>query len=328
MTIFNASWALLGSRPSRLCPTVKQMFLRLSLVLLSSLALCGCRQPARPPINPDPPKELWKSFSGVNALEHVRQQVQLGPRPAGSEAIEKTRIYTSAKLKEFGWTVERQEFEQPTPRGPVRFVNLIARFGDTPQNAPQAIVCSHFDTKFYETIRFLGANDAGSSTGALIELARVLSLDPKLAANIELVFFDGEEAFQQFSESDGTYGSRYYARQLKEANRQAQYKFTILWDMIGDKDLRITLCPNSPRELVQGIFASSESVGLREIFTFHDRPIWDDHVPLNEIGIPSIDLIDFDFPAWHTADDNLEQLSAQSLEKVAAVTIHFLKSRF
>lgn len=260
-------------------------------------------------------------------MEHLKQQVARGPRPAGSENLEKTRAYITEKLVAYGWTVDRQSFEDATPRGPVRFANLIARFGNTPVHGPEAIVCSHFDTKFYETIRFVGANDAGSSTGALIELARVLALDPQFASKIELVFFDGEEAFQQFSETDGTYGSRHYARQLKESQRSSQYKFAVLWDMIGDKDLKITLSPDSPPALVQGIFASAEALGLRHLFTFHDRVIWDDHVPLNQIGIPAIDLIDFDFPAWHTADDTLEQVSTESLQKVGAITLHYLKTR-
>ena len=113
-------------------------------------------------------------------------------------------------------------------------------------NGARFLVCSHYDTKSFDDIRFVGANDGGSSTGALLELARVLSLHPQLAAKIELVFFDGEEAYDRFTDTDGLYGSRYFAEQLNASHRQADYRGGILWDMMGDRDLTITL-PSIPR---------------------------------------------------------------------------------
>jgi Zn-dependent M28 family amino/carboxypeptidase len=256
--------------------------------------------------------------------------VKIGPRPAGSAELEKARALITKELERLGWEVERQEFTDATPRGAVKFVNLIARFSQNgttpaPRDTQRAILCSHYDTKRYSTISFVGANDAGSSTGALIELARVLALDSSLPQQVELVFFDGEEAFVDFSETDGLYGSRYYARDLRESGRAKQFQFGILWDMIGEKDLTITLSPDSPKDLAQGIFSSAEALGLRSHFSFHDRPIWDDHVPLNRIRIPTINLIDFDYLYWHTADDKLDQLSPESLQKIGAVTLHYLR---
>jgi hypothetical protein len=274
--------------------------------------------------------EIWKEFSGEKAFAHVRKQVEQGPRPAGSVELEKTRVIITKELEQLGWEVERQEFTDETPRGPIKFVNLIARFSPTgarpvSRDAQRAILCSHYDTKRFSTISFLGANDAGSSTGALIELARVLAMDGALPSQIELVFFDGEEAFTQFSETDGLYGSRYYAKQLRESGRARQFQFGILWDMVGEKDLTITLSPDSPKELASGILASAEALGLRSHFSFFDRAIWDDHVPLNQIKIPTINLIDFDFLYWHTADDTLDKLSPESLQKIGAVTLHYLR---
>ena len=282
------------------------------------------------PVTP-PPAAIWKEFSGERAFAEVRTQVQFGPRPAGSAELERARDHLRATLRRSGWHVEDQAFTESTPRGPIRFVNLIARHpgaegGGHPSSArPQAIVCSHYDTKRFSTITFVGANDAASSTGALLELARVLALDPDLASRIELVFFDGEEAVAQFSESDGLYGSRHYARKLHEENRSGQFKFGILWDMIGDKDLTITCPPDSPQPLTEQIFASAEALGLRSHFGYYDRQIMDDHVPLNAVRIPTVDLIDFDFLAWHTADDTLEKLDPDSLRKVGAVTLHYLQ---
>ena len=287
-------------------------------------------KPASKTVAPGP-VEIWKEFSGERAFEEVRKQIEVGPRPSGTPEIENARALIEDGLRRNGWEVERQIFTDETPRGPVIFVNLIGRFspiGKTPapRDTQRAIVCSHYDTKRFSTIRFVGASDGASSTGALIELARVLSLDPALAAKIELVFFDGEEAFVQYSETDGLYGSRHYAAKLREIGRAAQFKFGILWDMIGDRDLTITLSPDSPADLTRDILASAAALGLSQHFGKYDRPIYDDHVPLNVIArIPTIDLIDFDYPAWHTADDTLDRLAPESLQKVGAVTLHHLR---
>ena len=276
-----------------------------------------------------PPREIWKEFSGEKAFAEVQKQVEIGPRPAGSAELEMARALLIASLQGCGWEVERQEFTDSTPHGPVKFANLIARFSadgahPVPRTTQRAIVCSHYDTKLFSTIRFVGAHDGASSTGALVELARVLALDPAFAAKIELVFFDGEEALVQFTETDGLYGSRHYAHQLREAGRAAQFQFGILWDMIGDSDLTITLSPDSPLELAKSILASADALGLRQHFSFWKQNIYDDHIPLNQAKIPSIDLIDFDYPYWHTADDTLPRLSAESLQKIGAVTLHHL----
>lgn len=269
-------------------------------------------------------------------MAEVRKQVEVGPRPAGSAELEQARKLIEESLRATGWEVERQTFTNETPRGAIQFSNLIARFSATgqspvPRDTQRAIVCSHYDTKRFSTIRFVGASDGASSTGALVELARVLALDPALAAKVELVFFDGEEALVQFTNPedttpDGLYGSRFYAKQLRQSGRAKQFQFGILWDMIGDSDLTITLPPDSPQALTREIINSADALKLTQHFRAFDRPILDDHWPLNNIArIPTIDLIDFDYPAWHTADDTLERLSPDSLQKVGAVTLHHLR---
>jgi Zn-dependent M28 family amino/carboxypeptidase len=236
-------------------------------------------------------------------------------------ALEQSRHYLEAELRAVGWSVERQSFKQDTPRGPIEFVNLIARYGDTAAKEPRAIVCTHYDTKFFDKISFVGANDGGSGTGALLELARVLSLRPNLARRLELVFFDGEEASVRFTDFDGLdpvthvdglHGSRHYARVLRDTGRAKQFHFGILWDMIGDADLGITLPADSPPELLRGIFASADALKLRASFHLMNGSIMDDHWPLIRAGIPTIDLIDFDFPPWHTAGDTLSIMTAPS----------------
>jgi hypothetical protein len=267
--------------------------------------------------------KTWQEISGEKALAHVQRLVDFGPRPSGSEAIEKSRHYIEDQLSRSGWQVKRQAFTDDTPRGKVQFVNLIAQFPRQGNAAPLFLLCSHYDTKTFDAIKFVGANDAGSSTGLLLELARVIGQHPNLAAKIELVFFDGEEAYDHFSETDGLYGSRYFARQLQGSSAK-QFRGGILFDMVGDRSLDVTLPADSPPEIARDIFAAAEALKLRNYFTYLDREMIDDHSPLNAIGIPTIDVIDFDYPWWHTAGDTIDKISAQSLQIVGSVALYYL----
>lgn len=290
--------------------------------------------------------KIWEEFSGEKALAHVQRLVDLGPHPGGSEAIEKARDYIEEQLRHSGWQVTRQAFTDDTPRGKIHFVNLIARFpGDANPASPSFLLCSHYDTKLFETIRFVGANDGGSSTGLLLELARVLGQHPNIARKVELAFFDGEEAYENFSETDGLYGSRYFAKQL-ESERAKQparsparnasdaggatqsvaggFRGGILFDMVGDRSLGITLPADSPAAMARDVFAAAEALKARKYFSYLDRDMIDDHTPLNAIGIPTIDIIDFDYPSWHTADDTIDKISAQSLQTVGSVALYYL----
>jgi hypothetical protein len=293
---------------------------RIALVLAFAV-LAGCDRGNTQAQRGDQ-RKIWEDFSGEKAFAHVQAMVDLGPRPPGSEAIERTRTYLIKQLEDAGWKVERQSFSEETPRGKVQFVNLLATFGG--QSAPLFLACSHYDTKTFDNARFVGANDAGSSTGVLLELARVLALRPELASKMELVFFDGEEAYEAFTDTDGLFGSRYFAKQLVAQDKAKLFRGGILFDMVGDKSLTITLPPDSPPELASGIFASSDALKLRKHFTYFDSDITDDHTPLNEIGIPVIDLIDFDYPPWHTPADTIDKLSAESLRITGAVAVYYI----
>ena len=185
------------------------------------------------------------------------------------------------------------------------------------------LLCTHYDTKLFDTIRFVGANDGGSSTGLVLELARVIGQHPTLASKIELVFFDGEEAFEQFSDADGLYGSRYFAKQLQGSGAK-QFRGGLLFDMVGDRSLGITLPNDSPADMARDIFAAAEALKLRSYFTYLGRDLIDDHVPLNGIGIPTLDVIDFDYPWWHTADDTTDKISARSLQIVGSIALYYL----
>src|SRR5436305_10113078 len=287
-------------------------------LLLFALASIIC-----PDASPAAKIKIWEELSGEKALAHVQRLVDFGPRPSGSEAIEKSRHYIEDQLRRSGWQVTRQAFTDDTPRGKVQFANLIAQFPGQQNAAPLFLLCSHYDTKTFDTIRFVGANDSGSSTGLLLELARVIGQHPNLAAKTELVFFDGEEAYEKFSETDGLYGSRYFAKQLGRAGPK-QFRGGLLFDMVGDRSLDVTLPADSPAEMARDIFASAEALKLRSYFTYLDRELVDDHTPLNAIGIRTLDVIDFDFDWWHTADDTMDKLSAQSLQIVGSVAAYYL----
>ena len=270
------------------------------------------------------PDKIWTQFSGDKALAHVQRLVDLGPRTPQSEAIEKSRAYIKQELNSSGWRVTEQPFTDETPRGQVRFVNLIARFGTIGKTPDLFLLCSHYDTKVFDTFRFVGANDGGSSTGLLLELARVLAHQPRLAEKIELVFFDGEEAFENFSNTDGIYGSRHFAHELRQDGSAKSFRGGILFDMVGDRSLDITFPSNSPIKITRDIFASADALKLRNYFTYFDQDVTDDHSPLNAVGIPVVDVIDFHYPPWHTADDTMDKISAQSLQIVGSVAAYYL----
>src|SRR5881227_302846 len=287
-------------------------------LLLSALVLVVCAYGSR-----GANTKIWEEVSGDKALAHVQQLVDLGPRPSGSEALEKSRLYIEEQLHRSGWQVTRQAFADETPRGRIQFVNLIAQFPEKRNAAPLFLLCSHYDTKTFDAIKFVGANDGGSSTGLLLELARVIGQHPNLAAKIELVFFDGEEAYDRFSETDGLYGSRHFAKQL-EGSSAKQFRGGILFDMVGDRSLDVTLPADSPSEMARDIFAAGEALKLRSYFTYLDREMIDDHSPLNAVGVPTIDVIDFDYTWWHTAGDTIDKISAKSLQIVGSIALYYL----
>lgn len=289
----------------------------LLIVCIPILSACGREQEA-----------LWENVSGDRALAHVQALVDFGPRPPGSEALEKSRVYIEKQLHDVGWEVTRQTFTNETPRGAMTFVNLIARFRGKGTGAgaqPSFLLCSHYDTKIFDDGPFVGANDGGSSTGLLVELARVLSERPGLAAKIQLVFFDGEEAVETFTGRDGLYGSRYFASELTKTGMTTQFHGGILLDMIGDRSLGVTLPVDSPSDMAKNIFAAAEALKCRNQFTYFDHgEIYDDHTPLNAAGIPTIDLIDFEYPSWHTLEDTMDKISAESLGTVGRVVVYYL----
>lgn len=253
------------------------------------------------------------AFDSNKAWEHLRQQVSIGPRPSGSPANVKNRDYIKAQMAALGIKTAEQAFEGATPLGPIKMVNIIATI---PGQRPDRIVlASHFDTKLFRDMRFVGASDGASSTAALIELARVVKARGQLPFTIELLFLDGEEAVVEWQGTDNTYGSRYYVDAGRKAGTLKSVRAFILLDMIGDRNLTIRRESNSTRWLTDIVWGAARKLGHRA-FMDEETTVEDDHIPFVKAGVPSLDIIDLDYPQWHTAQDTLDAVAARSLQVV------------
>jgi glutaminyl-peptide cyclotransferase len=264
-------------------------------------------------------------FDGNRAYEDLRQMVAIGPRPAGSAALKQTRDYIKKELAAAGLQAEEQPFDAQTPTGVVHMVNIRATLPGPSGQAPghgRLVVGGHYDTKLSREFPFVGASDGASSAAFLIELARALKGRPN-PLPIELLFLDGEEAVVDWNlpnAKDHTYGSRYYVEQLKKAGTLKDVRAFILVDMIGDRDLGILREQNSTPWLTDIVWSAAKRLNRPE-FLANATPIEDDHLEFLEAGIPSVDIIDLDYPAWHTADDNLAHVAAGSLQTVGDVLL-------
>ena len=288
------------------------------LVLLAAGApLLRADQPAVQPARSAPAAAAAVNFDGGRAYEHLRQVVNFGPRPAGSPAIERTRGYITGQLKALGIAVTTQPFDAQTPIGRIHMVNLIATIPGARKD--RLVLAGHYDTKLFREFRFVGANDGGSSTAMLLEMARVLKAR-RNALTVELLFLDGEEAtLRDWGGTDHTYGSQYYVDTAKKAGTLASLKALVLVDMVGDRSLRIMRETASTKWLTDTIWAAAARLKYNSTFVQEATRIEDDHIPFLEAGVQAVDIIDLDYPAWHTAGDTLDETSARSLEIVGRV---------
>ena len=258
-------------------------------------------------------------FDSGRAWEHLRQLVAIGPRPSGSPAIEQTRNYLREQLTAAGLTATEQAWDEQTPIDSVRMVNLLATIPGARKE--RIVIAGHYDTKLYRQFRFVGASDGGSSAAFLLELARVLKARKHLLT-IELLFLDGEEArLPDWHGSDNTYGSRHYVDLAKRDGSLPTLKALVLVDMIGDRDLRMRRDANSTPWLTEILWREAKRQRLDDYFIADATKIEDDHLPFLAAGVPSVDIIDLDYEAWHTAADTLDAVSARSLQVVGDVVV-------
>ena len=274
---------------------------------------------AVPEVLPTPTMEAPAQFDGARAYQDVAAQLEFGPRPSGSEGHTQIQGWIQAQLEDAGWQVEVQQTEQAGQ--PVH--NIIAKRGS---GTPWIILGAHYDTRFFadqdpdpanHTQPVPGANDGASGVAVLLELARVLPQD--FDGQLWLVFFDAEDN-GRIEGWDWILGSRAFVASL-----EGKPDAVVIVDMIGDADLNILQEQNSDRALTEQIWGVASDLGYANHFIPRaGYRILDDHLPFLEVGIPAVDLIDFDYPYWHTVDDTIDKVSAESLQVVGEVLLSWL----
>ncbi|MDP8991358.1 MAG: M28 family peptidase [Acidobacteriota bacterium] len=262
--------------------------------------------------------------SGASALEFTRRAVAFGPRPPGSAADIALQNFILAELRKDGCEIIEDAFTAKTPQGTIAMKNIIAKFsGKGPAHRAIAIT-GHFDTKYFPGRKFVGASDGGSSTGLLLELARVLAHQARID-DVYLAFFDGEEAFGEWSDTDSLYGSRHLAARWRQDGTLQRLKALINVDMIGDKNLDIPRETNGNAALNKLVWSTAADLGYKAFFVDQQIGEDDDHIPFVRAGVPAIDLIDIDYPPWHNDTDTMDKLSAQSMEIVGTVVYEVIQ---
>lgn len=257
-------------------------------------------------------------------MDHARKQVEFGPRPPGSRQLEQTRAYIVDQLKSSGLTVSLDEFIAKTPQGETKMANIIGELAG--ETKTLVLLASHYETKVYTDMQFVGANDPAASVGTLLEIGRVLgSMRDKPKVTYRLVFFDGEEAFCEGwsdcgteEEPDNTYGSRHYVSQLRAKNELENTRALILLDLMGYKNLELGRDTLSTRWLQNIIWQTGRELGHHKIFVDREEGVGgDDHEPFLKAGVDAVDLIQLtSYPHWHKADDTIDKISAQSMKIV------------
>ena len=265
-------------------------------------------------------------FNGVEALAFTKHLVAFGPRPSGSDAIRKAQAYILGELKALGCHVIPDDFTGSTPLGPTPMKNIIARFPG--KSGKIVVMTGHYDTKSMPGTFFVGANDGGSSAGFLLEMAKAIAHDAR-QDEVQLVWFDGEEAVAQWTESDSLYGSRHLAGRWAADGTLARITALINVDMIGDKDLDILNDLNSSAPLRELVWRVADRLGYGKHFLRQPSAIEDDHIPFLRRGVNALDLIDFTYGPnnsfWHNDKDTVDKLSAESLQIVGRVLLETLK---
>ncbi len=309
-----------------------------SMIVALGLVTCACTQPKTAAALPDPNQAASSSqtqiapavlnygpqpqVNGQRALDYTRDVTNIGPRYVSSPGHAKVEAFLKSKLK--GDALEEDKFTASTPDGSFPMANYIAKFPGTKDGI--VVIAGHYDTLFNRK-DFVGANDGGSSTGILLELADQFRAQTKSGRrngySVYLVWLDGEEAFQHWTDTDSVYGSRHLAQKWKQDGTAQKIKAFILADMIGDADLNIERDDNSTAWLSDLVYQAASRYGYQSHFYARETAMEDDHIPFKNIGVPVVDLIDFDYgydnAFWHTKEDTADKLSAKSLEIVGNV---------
>lgn len=292
----------------------------ITLAAFLSIFLVSC--------SPEKEKVAPPWFDASFAMETLIALTNFGDRPAGSENNFKQAAFIAETAAEYGAKVERQEFECLTPDGKKKMINIIA---EVKGRKPGFIVVGcHFDSKKFNTLSgFTAANDGASGAAVLLTCIQWYKEGGQIPLyTIRFVFFDGEECLYSYKENDGLHGSRHYVDSLEKSGDLKNCKAAIVVDMIGDKDLVMTLSRNTAPDMGEKLFRAARLCGMEKHVSWHSGSIHDDHVPFLEKGIPAIDLIDFDFGPgnsyWHSPGDNISNVSMESLNASGMILLSFI----
>jgi glutaminyl-peptide cyclotransferase len=267
-------------------------------------------------------------FDANKAYEYLKKQCAFGPRFPGSAAHKNTRDYLTSELKKYANGVILQDFIYKDKGKDIKLTNIIATFGPNVKN--KVILCAHWDTRPFadkdpdpkkRSLPIIGANDGASGDAVLLELAKAFHKE-KPPVKIIMVLFDGEDYGK--SANDMFLGSRYFAQNIRS---EWIPDYGVLLDMIGDKDLDIYIEPisfeNAP-DVVNKVWALAFNLKLKGIYNKTGPAIMDDHTQLIEKGIPCIDIIDFNYPYWHTLGDTPDKCSPSSLGTIGRLLIELV----
>lgn len=270
-----------------------------------------------------PPPDATGGFDGKRAYALVAKQVSFGPHPSGSPAIAKVQDFLQSELKSYGCTVDTDSFSADTPVGRLPMKNIVAKI---PGEKPGIILLgTHYDT-LLTVPNFVGADDGGSSTALMLELARLLC--PKRGKYaVSIAFFDGEEAMQHWSDTDSRYGSRQMAAKLAIGGDLKKVKAFLLADIVGGRKAQFLRETSSTPDLINLVWNTAHKLGYNELFRDSTTSAEDDHDAFLDRHVPSLDVIgDFmNNGYWHTPQDNMDVISAKTLASVGHVFLESIK---
>lgn len=291
-------------------------------VLLFILLLASCGE------NDELTNETIPKVDADFAYSLVKEISEIKPRHSGSVGAEKCVELISREIRKLSLTVKVDKWKEITPEGNIEFRNIMAEIPG--KSSDFILIGSHYDTKKLMTVPdFEGANDSASSTGLLIAIIKAIQEhNSKTPLSLKFAFFDGEECFISYSDTDGLYGSRRLCEKWKRDNTLKKCKAVIILDMIGDKDLSITIPSGADSKLVKKLKKIAVKQNKKQFFTEYSHDIIDDHTPFQKEGIPTLDIIDFEFGEsnryWHTKADTFDKISKESLETVGNITLELL----
>jgi glutaminyl-peptide cyclotransferase len=311
-----------------------------AVVLLASLTACGQQKSAaaaekqaapaarakRPPAPPPGAASAGKTFRALRAWKLLRQVIAFGPRPIGSENHKKLENFIVQQLK--GVQVEDDAFVANTPAGQLPVRNILAKFPGTKDGI--IVIAGHYDTNYpLQNSGYVGANDGGSSTAMLLELADELRTQKPEGYSVWLVWTDGEEAVKQWTATNSLYGTKHLADKWSKDGTLKKIKAFLLVDMVGDADLNIEHDHNSTPWLEDMVFQAATTMGFQSHFFARTLAIEDDHLPFMKLGVPCADLIDLDYGYGnvfhHTPQDTIDKLSPPSLKIVGSVVLETIQ---